>query len=340
MCTSPITIRYTNIHTLSTRFRSILVPCGKCCECKKRYQNDWALRINEELRAFGYRATFVTLTYNNDSVPKVVDKETGAIYLSVNKKHVQDTIKRFRTNFERSFGYKCKFTYFVTSEYGPRTLRPHYHAIFFGVHKEDLSLFLDDWRSRYGFVKVDDIRVDGHQSAVAKYVGKYCSKGVFENPLVTDGVVMPTFHLISKGLGRSYVEDPAVIRYFVAWPKERKYKTPEILVNPIYSDEYLEFVGTGLRMYMDDNIFGYALPRYYKTKLYGTQNSLSLQVADFLLRRNDELLSEQLGEIQADRHCSLHEAYYYLARRQSSELAQREADARQSLERFYNKSKL
>lgn len=338
MCTSPITIRYTNIHTLSTRFRSIQVPCGKCCECQKRYQNDWALRINEEFRAFGYKATFVTLTYNNDSVPKVVDKETGTVYLSVNKKHVQSAIKRFRTNFERAFGYKCKFTYFVTSEYGPRTLRPHYHALFFGLHKVDILPLLQDWQERYGFTKCDDVRVDGRQSAVAKYVGKYCSKGVFENPLVAEGVVMPTFHLMSKGLGKSFVEDKVNLHYF-HWPKARKYKVYDLL-NPVYSDAYVEFVATGLRMYMDDTIFGYALPRYYKCKLYGTQNSLSQQVEDFLLRRNDELLSEQLREIQADRNCSPRQAYYYLSRRQSAELAQREADARKSLERFYNKSKL
>ena len=197
---------------------------------------------------------------------------------------------------------------------------------------------LDDWRNRYGFVKVDNIRIDGNQSAVAKYVGKYCSKGVFENPLVEQGFVMPTFHLMSKGIGKAYLEDNAVQRYF-HWPKERKYKVYD-LVNPVYSDEYIEFVATGLRMYMDNNIFGYALPRYYKSKLYGTQNSLSLQVADYLLARNDELYCQQLESIQADRHCDAREASYYLAMRQSAELAQREADAKKSLERFYNKSKL
>lgn len=338
MCTSPITIRYTNVHTLATRFRSIQVPCGKCCECKKRYQNDWSLRMNEELRAYGYVATFVTFTYNNDSVPKVVDKETGSIYLSVNKKHIQNALKRFRTGYKRSNGDNLDFSYFLTSEYGPRTLRPHYHAIFFGVHKETLMPLLDDWRSRYGFVKVDNIRIDGNQSAVAKYVGKYCSKGVFENPLVEQGFVMPTFHLMSKGLGKAYLEDKAVQRYF-HWPKERKYRVYD-LVNPVYSDEFIEFVATGLRMYMDNNIFGYALPRYYKTKLYGTQNNLSLQVADYLFARNDELYRKQLESIQADRHCDAHKATYYLVMRQSAELAQREADAKKSLERFYNKSRL
>lgn len=338
MCTSPITIRYTNIHTLATRFRSIQVPCGKCCECKKRYQNDWSLRMNEELKAYGYKATFVTFTYNNDSVPKVVDKETGAIYLSVNKKHIQNALKRFRTGYKRANGVNLDFSYFITSEYGPRTLRPHYHAIFFGVHKETLMPLLDDWRQRYGFVKVDNVRIDGNQSAVAKYVGKYCSKGVFENPLVEQGFVMSTFHLMSKGLGKAYLDDKAVQRYF-HWPKERKYKVYD-LVNPVYSDEFIEFVATGLRMYMDDNIFGYALPRYFKSKLYGTQNNLSLQVADYLLARNDELYCQQLESIQADRHCDAREASYYLAMRQSAELVQREADAKKSLERFYNKSRL
>lgn len=338
MCTSPITIRYTNIYTLATGYKSIQVPCGKCCECRKRYQNDWSLRMNEELKHFGNKAVFVTLTYNNDSVPKVVDKETGSIYLSVNKKHVQNVIKRFRTNYKRANGEDAKFTYFLTSEYGPRTLRPHYHALFFGLHNEDILPLLEDWQARYGFTKSDNVKINGHQSAVAKYVGKYCSKGVFENPLVAEGVVMPTFRLMSKGLGKSFVEDPVNLRYF-HWPKDRKYKKYDLL-NPVYSDEYVQFVATGLRMYMDDTIFGYALPRYYKIKLYGTQNSLSSAVENFLLRRNDELLSQQLEEIQSDRHCTPRQAYYYLARRQSAELAQREADARKSLERFYNKSRL
>ena len=294
--------------------------------------------MNEELKAFGYVATFVTFTYNNESVPKVVDKETGAIYLSVNKKHIQNALKRFRIGYKRANGDNAHFSYFLTSEYGPRTLRPHYHAIFFGLHKETLMPLLDDWRSRYGFVKVDNVRIDGRQSAVAKYVGKYCSKGVFENPLVEQGLVMPTFHLMSKGLGKSYLEDKAVQRYF-HWPKERKYKVYD-LVNPVYSDEFIEFVATGLRMYMDDNIFGYALPRYYKSKLYGTQNNLSLQIADYLLARNDELYRQQLESIQADRHCDARKASYYLAVRQSKELLQREADAKKSLERFYNKSRL
>ena len=338
MCTSPITIRYSNVHTLSTRFRSIQVPCGKCCECKKRYQNDWALRMNEELRSVGYKAVFVTLTYNDDSVPKVIDKETGSIYLSVNKKHVQNVIKRFRTSYCRVYGENAKFTYFLTSEYGPRTLRPHYHAIFFGVHKENILPLLNDWRDRYGFVKADNVKVDGKQSSVAKYVAKYCSKGVFENPLVAQGVVMPTFRLMSKGMGKAYLRDVSVMRYY-HWPKDRKYTLYDP-VKPVYSDAFLEFVGTGLRMYMDDSVFGYALPRYYKSKIYGTQNNLSIQVADFLLRRNDELYCQQLAEIQADRRCSSSEASYYLALRQSKELAQREKDARSSLEKFYNKSKL
>lgn len=336
MCTSPITIRYSNLRTITTGWRSIQVPCGKCCECKKQYQDSWSIRIYEELKACGFKATFVTLTYAPEHVPTVVDKETGATYLSVCKRHCQNVIKRFRTSYKRSKGKDAPLRYFLTSEYGPRTLRPHYHAIFFGLNKYELKPLTDDWAKNYGFVKVDDIRFDGKQSAVCRYVAKYCSKGVFENPLIAAGFVAPTFHLMSKGIGRSFLS-PDNVRYYTWWKSDRKY----ISVSPsrlIYTNDYLEFVGVTLRYYLDG--FAYKMPRYYKVKLYGTQNDLSDQVADFLLRRNDELYRQQCELISSQRHCSLSEASYYLALQQSEDNTRRENEIKDRMAKFYDKSKV
>lgn len=332
MCTSPITIRYSNIHTYSTRFKSIQVPCGKCCECKKKYQNDWMLRINEEIKSCGYKAVFVTFTYNNEHVPRVWDKETGCCYLSVCKRHPQNAIKRFRTAYKRKFGKDAPLRYFLTSEYGPRTCRPHYHAIFFGLTKEDLLPLLTDWSERYGYVKADN--VTGKPQAVAKYVSKYCSKGVFECPYIKQGFVAPTFHLMSKGIGRNFVEVDAVRRYYI-WPPERKFKDGDRLH---YTDEYLDFIGFRLRMSLDG--FDYAFPRYYKTKLYGSGNTLSRQVEDYVFRTNMQLLDDKCAKLQAERCCSYREAFYLVTRSSRDEMERREEEAKSLLERFYNKSKL
>lgn len=335
MCTSPVTIRYSNSLTGATGFKSILVPCGKCMDCRRRYQNDWAFRISEELKSYGYKGVFVTLTYNNDSVPRIVDESTGEVYLSVCKKHVQDAIKRFRTSLSRS-GYGSDFSlrYYLTSEYGPRTLRPHYHAIFFGLDKEELLPFIEDWESRFGFVSASDI--SGKPSSVARYVAKYCSKGVFENPFVAKGKVFPTFHLISKGLGASFLDDPSVLRHYRDWPFRDKYV--KVCDKVDYSDSFVEFVATRLKVSFDG--YDLPMPRYYKIKLYGSKNTLSLKVEDFLFRRNEQVLDEKCKQIQSFRNCSYAEALNTVVSEDILKNQCREEKLIKDYERFYDKSKL
>lgn len=336
MCISPITIRYSNVF-VGTGYKSIQVPCGKCVECLKKYQNDWMLRINEEIKHYGYKGCFLTLTYSPEHVPTVIDKDTGAFYYSVCKRHVQNCIKRFRTNFYRKHGKLAKFSYFVTSEYGPRTLRPHYHAIFCGLTREDMYLFITDWESNYGFVNAKDLY--GDVSKAARYVAKYCSKGMFENPYVKKGFVAKTFHLVSKGLGRSFTETPSVQRYYYKWPASEKYDLKAMQSSPslIYSDMFLEFV-TSLRMHL--NGFDYSLPRYYKEIFYGTKNSLSLQAQDFLFNRASKLRDEKCRQIQTERNCSYLQASNIVSMQEVSELQLREETARSALAKWFDKSKI
>lgn len=286
----------------------------------------------EEFKSCGYVGCFLTLTYNDGSVPRVWDKDTGCSYLSVCKKHPQNAIKRFRTAYKRKYGKDVPFRYFLTSEYGPRTCRPHYHMIVFGLLRVDLLQFIQDWQSRYGFVHAKDVK--GTCVKVARYVAKYCSKGVFENPHVASGIVLPTFHLMSKGVGRSFVQSSRTNPFFF-WKPARKYAD---VSRKIYSDDYLDFVGFRLRYLLDG--YSYHFPRYFKTKIYGSQNDLSRQVEAYVFRERMRVLDEELAKIQADRHCSLSEAYHFMACRDSVESRQREENARLSLERFYDKSKL
>lgn len=68
MCYSPITLKSPN--KLYSRSSFIQVPCGKCLECLKKKQNEYAARMEEEYKSYGRRAMFVTLTYREDTVPK------------------------------------------------------------------------------------------------------------------------------------------------------------------------------------------------------------------------------------------------------------------------------
>lgn len=176
MCTSPITIRTNSIDGTT----SMQVPCGKCAECLKTKQNDYMVRIYEELTQSS-KAVFLTLTYSNENVPYFM--RDGVKYLTVWKKDVKDWIKRFRTNYDRATGIKG-IRYFLCSEYGPKTHRPHYHAIFFNLSRVDMKIALADWSERFGFVMAKDIDFSDTKSLMnsARYLSKYCTKGVFESP--------------------------------------------------------------------------------------------------------------------------------------------------------------
>lgn len=399
MCYRPITIKNPADGTY------MQVPCGKCLDCLRKYQNSFAIRMQEEFKAKGYKGVFFTLTYDDKHVPKNyladgviyrsspdyaysnvtldkfnrevapfrtrkkyaefphavlqrygvlddrgvqdildfnnpsnknrsarskwfkdiqnlfvkqlalsvppprvvesfkaneafslddldsrcsielmdgvdqsswwnVDEDTGELFPvnevipetdfdkkvqeyyheetpiisfnSVRKEDVQLWLKRNRSASKRS-NPDFNFSYFITSEYGPRTLRPHYHGVLFGVSKDDVSEWFRDWQRHYGEIVVFD-NLDPNKGGLS-YVAKYCSKGVFEHPLcckdffyfyrrITDyqevvcneyhsksyekcfewfGIDAPivdkTFHLFSKGLGISYCKDEANLKY-------------------------------------------------------------------------------------------------------------------------------
>lgn len=132
------------------------VPCGKCEACLSARSYSWSRRINVEASQHKY-VFFVTLTYSDDFVPVfypedalyyqfVTDRQRSDIldYLSENEvsekylvlryNDVQNFLKRLR-----NYVYDCKhipteqkmFRFYCCGEYGPTTLRPHYHLLFF-----------------------------------------------------------------------------------------------------------------------------------------------------------------------------------------------------------------
>lgn len=89
----------------------LTLPCGKCLYCAAHKSNDWTTRCYCEM-SVSSQTFFTTLTYD-DSHREPIAK---------------DTLQRF---FKRLRKYGLKFRYIALAEYGPRTLRPHYHILFF-----------------------------------------------------------------------------------------------------------------------------------------------------------------------------------------------------------------
>lgn len=129
---------------------------------------------------------FLTFTYRDEDLPMNINEETGEVVNSVRKSDLSDFHRWIRREF------KLKFKFLVTSEYGPKTLRPHYHGAYFCDKPFD---FEKVWP--YGDNNVQLPLDDG----AMKYILKYMLKG----SKVIDGGD-PNFTLMSRrpGIGSQF----------------------------------------------------------------------------------------------------------------------------------------
>lgn len=185
----------------------------------------------------------------------------------VSKYDMQCYIKRIRTNFERKYNRELDMIYFCCSEYGPCTLRPHYHIIF--MTNEMPELFNPVVKSCYGLGAIRDfhrlVPKNGSISDACAYTAKYCCKPTeFENPYVVAGLAPKPFRLMSKGIGKA--ERERIIKIANAYNGNRW----DILHGRQYfgySVDFLEFVRTNVthkfQAGKSGDIFQVKLPRYY-----------------------------------------------------------------------------
>nr|QJB20087.1 MAG: replication initiator protein [Microvirus sp.] len=150
--------------------RPMTVPCGQCIGCRLERSRQWALRCVHEAQ-FHEQSCFITLTYNDEHLPK-------------NKSLVKDDFQRFMKRLRKYFAPQ-DVRYFHCGEYGETILRPHYHAILFGVDFDDKVLFkvvngvrvftsqkLEKIWGK-GFVTIGDVTFES-----AAYVARYVLKKI------------------------------------------------------------------------------------------------------------------------------------------------------------------
>lgn len=194
----------------------IEIPCGKCIGCRLDYSRTWANRMMLELKDHE-SAYFVTLTYDNDNVPVTyyADPDTGEALesLTLVKRDVQLFFKRLR----KALG-DTKIRYYLCGEYGSQTLRPHYHAIIYGLTLSDLivvrkmeygqlytSEFLTNiWQK--GMVGVTEVTWETC-AYVARYVTKKLNGNLSEFYKLHN--LQPEFALMSRkpGIARKYYDE-------------------------------------------------------------------------------------------------------------------------------------
>ena len=358
MCLHPLSIKTVDSFNMPINQS---VPCGKCLECLKDKQNSWKIRLQEESRDHLY-VYFFTLTYNDDSVPFVYDSSGNKI-LHVCKSDIQSWIKRNRIRFERLFHRSIDFKYFVASEYGPNTARPHYHGIIFtDITPTFISMMFNDWSSRYGFTNFSEVGKLGNRktrsriSSVGNYVAKYCAKPiVFKSPAelsldehIKIGLIPRTFYLMSKGLGVNYINRMKRFHVpFINSPSERIGKVCD-------------------RAFYHDGAFKYKLPRYFRDRLYrrkfpyevklwnnkkkcyeekivyryASKNPLSIQMQVEIRNR---IMADYYKRVAEFRSCnpsiSDTEVHIALARSEANSIMDRQKNIYSKMSRFYNYSR-
>lgn len=122
-----------------SKWEPVMLPCGQCIGCRMEYSRQWANRCMLELQSHD-SAFFCTFTYDDDHVPRswYPDPETGEALpsLTLSKRDFQLLMKRVRRRFPDDH-----IRFFACGEYGSKTFRPHYHAILFGLHLNDLKVY-------------------------------------------------------------------------------------------------------------------------------------------------------------------------------------------------------
>lgn len=198
----------------------IQVPCGQCIGCRIDRSRQWANRCMLELQ-YHDSAYFVTLTYDDFHVPKSYypDPATGEAHTSFTlcKRDFQLWMKRLRKKFSDD-----RIRFFACGEYGGSTRRPHYHAILFGLHLDDLVKYktVKESESYYtyynspslqetwpnGFVVVGEVTWESC-AYVARYVTKKLSGEQAE--FYEKFNLVPEFSDMSRrpGIARQYYDE-------------------------------------------------------------------------------------------------------------------------------------
>jgi len=179
----------------------------------KRHQAQWTTRLCTELK-YSTSAFFITLTHDEKSNNGNVNKET-----------IQKFLKRLRKH--------SKFRYYIISEYGPETFRPHYHGLIFGFnasHDRFNELLIQSWAQ--GFTSVGDVT----EASI-----NYCTGYIFKKKIQPDGLE-PNFCLMSRNPGIGY-------QYINELGNYHKTGKPKMYVTDLGGKKT-------------------ALPRYYAEKLY------------------------------------------------------------------------
>lgn len=269
---------YDTLHSSGASVHAMHVPCGKCLACRINKRREWTLRLCHE-EVFSDTAYFVTLTYDEEHLPIAGD------FPAVYKPDIQLFMKRLRKDVAK-YDPEIRIRFFLNSEYGERTERPHYHMLLFNVPEK--KMFQDARTIRRGrstsFTCPYLSQIWGNGNVefgiASKERAGYCAKYFIDRKEI-DSRLQPNFSLMSRrpGIGFAYQEQIA--------DKVQK---------------------LGLHACLNSSGTYVALPRYYRDKIY-TEEQRRDQFLEMLGSQLDSdylTMLENADIVEQNRYRALH----------------------------------
>lgn len=206
------------------------VPCNRCMACRINKTSEWVSRLRMEMMDFD-QMSYITLTYADEFLP-----ESGSLD--------PDALRKFWMRLRKANpGVKIK--YFACGEYGPKTNRPHYHAVVLGVdfapwyilrYQDGRPVFTSD-RLRelwpFGDPTVDDVN-DTTIGYVTGYIQKKLFGGAADREYKEKGLY-PPFQRSSTHLGERFaLEHASQLRgNMFTWVNGKKRPVPKYISRKI-----------------------------------------------------------------------------------------------------------
>lgn len=265
MCVNKLRVKNNKIefNSLTDRLYNY-VPCGKCEECLKNRVQQYETRLvaeYESCKKNGGNSFFYTLTYDEQHVPRFYNHRVFSKY------DVQKFLKRLRKEL------KTPFRYFLSSEYGHKTFRPHYHIDFFFNKYIDPKKLYESIKSCWYLGNIMPGRNLGliNSAIPMRYVAKYVDKDIsslreFNNKHFTReqleeykeekhsryfAIDLLPFHLQSSGLGLSLAlhlnDDDLCNGYFISTDAlgiSRKVSIPLYIIRHTIYTSYVNKYGS------------------------------------------------------------------------------------------------
>lgn len=265
------------------------IPVTGTASYRRQQQKDWEFRLNAELQILknqNWNIGFITLTYNDAHLPKLpkILFKNQSKYSEIpcfSKTDIQNWIHSVRQYCKYHYNFKNgqNIRYFIASEYGSNTHRPHYHAILAWPNTLDYEtmheLCKEKWEhgwvfprqpqgDRNGTKDILPFKLTGDLSKAIAYCAKYACKDIDFYDIVNKCNInskhklfknCTSFHIQSKSLGFETIKNmsddekhKAFIHGISFQGDGNVYKVPVYIKNKIVYDTYYVYKNNGERL--------------------------------------------------------------------------------------------